>query len=214
MAWWRTNRAASRAAACRSTASTSASGNFRASPASRRAAGRLLMTAALAQELGAKRWRFDSDPRGEAFGDSAGVAARPQGGRGQVHPPAPCADAPFREFSLRPQQGDVRAVFVPLARLQSDLAAEGKVNTILAREQPAWRILKDPLHAGRPRTQAARLDKQHALALESDSAVIGDRPGGQPPLATAKSLGLRVEPVSLTSPIASALAAARSRTRW
>ena len=32
-------------------------------------------------------------------------------------------------FSLRPQQGDVRAVYVPLARLQRDLDEPGKVNT-------------------------------------------------------------------------------------
>ena len=34
-------------------------------------------------------------------------------------------------FSLRPQQGDVRAAFVPLQRLQVDLDQEGRVNTIL-----------------------------------------------------------------------------------
>ncbi len=40
-------------------------------------------------------------------------------------------EAAFREFSLRPQQGDVRAVLVPLARLQRHLDQQGKVNTIL-----------------------------------------------------------------------------------
>ncbi len=39
--------------------------------------------------------------------------------------------APIREFSLRPQQGDVRAAYVPLALLQRDLNQPGKVNTIL-----------------------------------------------------------------------------------
>ncbi|MGH9463244.1 MAG: hypothetical protein ACRD1X_18710, partial [Vicinamibacteria bacterium] len=34
-------------------------------------------------------------------------------------------------FSLRPQQGDVHAAFVPLQRLQVDLDQEGRVNTIL-----------------------------------------------------------------------------------
>src|SRR5262249_5869438 len=41
-----------------------------------------------------------------------------------------------REFSLRPQQGDVRVVYVPLARLQRDLAQPNRVNTILARNRP------------------------------------------------------------------------------
>ena len=41
-----------------------------------------------------------------------------------------------REFSLRPQQGDVRAVYVPLSRLQRDLAQPNRVNTILLPTQP------------------------------------------------------------------------------
>ena len=40
------------------------------------------------------------------------------------------------EFSLRPQQGDLRAVYVPLARLQRDLAEQDRVNTILAASRP------------------------------------------------------------------------------
>ena len=35
------------------------------------------------------------------------------------------------EFSLRPQQSDVRAVFAPLRRIQRDLAVVGTVNTVL-----------------------------------------------------------------------------------
>ena len=35
------------------------------------------------------------------------------------------------EFSIRPQQGDVRAVFVPLRRLQQDLDQPGRVNAML-----------------------------------------------------------------------------------
>jgi len=38
------------------------------------------------------------------------------------------------EFSLRPSQGAVRAVFVPLRRLQQDLDQEGRVNRILVSE--------------------------------------------------------------------------------
>ena len=39
--------------------------------------------------------------------------------------------AQMGEFSLRPQQGSVRAVFVPLKRLQRDLGVENRVNTLL-----------------------------------------------------------------------------------
>ena len=35
------------------------------------------------------------------------------------------------EFSLRPTQGDVLAIFVPLRRLQRDLAQQNRVNTLL-----------------------------------------------------------------------------------
>jgi ABC-type lipoprotein release transport system permease subunit len=41
------------------------------------------------------------------------------------------------EFSLRPQQGAVRAVFVPLQRLQQDLGLQGRVNTLLVADHVA-----------------------------------------------------------------------------
>src|SRR5262245_10171180 len=44
--------------------------------------------------------------------------------------------ASLGEFSLQPQQGDVRAAFVPLARLQQDLGLAGRVNTLLVSSQP------------------------------------------------------------------------------
>lgn len=40
------------------------------------------------------------------------------------------------EFTLRPTQGEVRAVFMPLARLQRELELEGKVNTALLTNAP------------------------------------------------------------------------------
>jgi putative ABC transport system permease protein len=43
--------------------------------------------------------------------------------------------ADLGEFSLRPQQGGVRAVFVPLARLQLDLDLAGRVNTLLVADR-------------------------------------------------------------------------------
>ena len=39
--------------------------------------------------------------------------------------------ASLGEFALTPRQGPVRAVFVPLSRLQRDLAVAGRVNTVL-----------------------------------------------------------------------------------
>ena len=40
------------------------------------------------------------------------------------------------EFSLHPQQGDIRAIFVPLQRAQQDLDLAGRVNTVLVADQP------------------------------------------------------------------------------
>ena len=39
------------------------------------------------------------------------------------------------DFSLQPQQGDVRAVFVPLARLQQEIELPGRVNVMLFSEE-------------------------------------------------------------------------------
>src|SRR5262249_6244969 len=44
---------------------------------------------------------------------------------------AVAAPAELGEFSLRPQQGDVRAVFVPLRRIQQDLELRTQVNALL-----------------------------------------------------------------------------------
>jgi putative ABC transport system permease protein len=40
------------------------------------------------------------------------------------------------EFSIRPQQGEVRAVFVPMKRLQQDLEQPSKANTLLIADGP------------------------------------------------------------------------------
>jgi cell division protein FtsX len=49
------------------------------------------------------------------------------------------APAAMGEFSLNPQQGPVRAVFVSLDRLQRDLDLDGRVNTALLRSVPDLR---------------------------------------------------------------------------
>ena len=45
--------------------------------------------------------------------------------------------ASLGEFSLEPQQGEIRAVFVPLSRLQQDLEAAGRVNNPTMIKAPA-----------------------------------------------------------------------------
>src|SRR5215471_6897164 len=71
-----------------------------------------------------------------------------------------------REFSLRPQQGDVRAVYVPLARLQRGFALPNQVNTILASRQPD---LKQHY-----RLEDLGLRLRDRATLETDSGMIPD----------------------------------------
>jgi putative ABC transport system permease protein len=90
------------------------------------------------------------------------------------------------EFSLRPQQGAVRALFVPLPRLQRNLEQQGKANVILlsARNpdsesdsesgEIAAQILKDKFSLADLGLKVRILSDQRALSLESEGAVIGD----------------------------------------
>jgi len=91
--------------------------------------------------------------------------------------------AALAEFSVRPQQTDVRAVFVSLRRLQKELQLDGKINTILVSERKRsqeWEHSKGQLETIiRERFQLEDLgvkvrvlEQQHCLALESESALI------------------------------------------
>jgi putative ABC transport system permease protein len=102
------------------------------------------------------------------------------------------------EFSLRPQQGPVEAIFVPLARLARDLGQPGKVNTILIAGEPAaapiekllgeHSTLEDLGPTLRP------LDARRGVALESAGAILSDTVA-RAALDTARKLGLESEPV-------------------
>jgi len=90
------------------------------------------------------------------------------------------------EFSLRPTQGTVRAIFVSLSRLQKDLEQPAKVNTILiaGKLRGAERtangplviggILKDRLSLEDLGVKLRVLDSDRGIALESDTAIISD----------------------------------------
>jgi hypothetical protein len=82
------------------------------------------------------------------------------------------------DFSIQPQQGRVRAVFVPLARLQQDLDRRGRVNAIVvaAGGAPLRPVFDAALErAGRLEDFGLTLrplDAPHALALEADSGFL------------------------------------------
>ena len=114
-----------------------------------------------------------------------------------------------RSFSLRAQQGDVRAVYVSLANLQREIVQPGRVNTIIAGNGKLPGVTLADLGirlrelVGRtPRSAAGApagsLDgkrvqggppHQFRLSLETDSAVISDALA-EVATRTAQSMGL------------------------
>ena len=87
------------------------------------------------------------------------------------------------EFSLRPQQGSVKAIFVPLQKLQRELAQEGRVNTILlAAKNPADDVSARVTLAERMLKESFALEDtglklRHlswALSLERESNLMTD----------------------------------------
>lgn len=111
------------------------------------------------------------------------------------------------EFSLRPQQGPVRAIFVSLSFLQKELGQEGKVNTILVADRT---LLNENERQQVPATLASLLkekatledlglklrvlQQQQAIALESDSNIISDAVA-QAAQQSASALSLKTNPV-------------------
>ncbi|MCA1577538.1 MAG: FtsX-like permease family protein [Acidobacteria bacterium] len=91
------------------------------------------------------------------------------------------------EFSLRPQQGPVRAVFVSLSFLQRELDQKDKVNAILVSELSGLdqhertqmsskldSLLKEKATLEDLGVKLRVLEQQHALVLETDSNIIND----------------------------------------
>ena len=91
------------------------------------------------------------------------------------------------EFSVQPQQGETRAVFVPLKLLQKELEQDGKANLILVDENPRSeaesgtqaakievleRILKDTASLEDYGIKLRVLNEQQALSVESSAGFI------------------------------------------
>ncbi|HEY6404044.1 MAG TPA: ABC transporter permease, partial [Blastocatellia bacterium] len=96
------------------------------------------------------------------------------------------------EFSLRPQQGAVRAVFVELKKLQKNLEQDGKANAILLSakndraRQTAEAMLKDRFALADLGLKLRALETQQVVSLESYSAVISDALADRAKAAAAK----------------------------
>jgi ABC-type antimicrobial peptide transport system permease subunit len=111
------------------------------------------------------------------------------------------------EFSVRPGQGEVRAIFVSLLRLQKDLEQPGAANLILVKENEASGGGKAPSRPARMReilrdtsrledlgVKLRVLDGQRGIALESSRGVISDSLYSDAKTAAEQS-GLRFEPI-------------------
>jgi len=75
------------------------------------------------------------------------------------------------EFSLRPTQGDVFAIFVPLRRLQRDLAEQNRVNTLLLASGafPKETVSLDDLGV-----KVRALPQIDGFSVESASGIVSD----------------------------------------
>jgi putative ABC transport system permease protein len=110
----------------------------------------------------------------------------------------PLAPSALGEFSLRPQQGTVRAIFVPLGRLARDLGQPGKVNTILVAGQaaaaPVEKLLRERYALEDLGLTLRPLDAQRGVSLESTAAILSDTIATAA-LDTARKLGVHAEPI-------------------
>jgi putative ABC transport system permease protein len=127
--------------------------------------------------------------------------------------------ASMGEFSLRPSQGDVRAIFVPIARLQTELNQPERVNAVLVAARgtgdtnaaasedadaaaAAARVLERALGPGiqledaglKLRALPAGSSTGAGFVLESDTSILSDALADVA-LKTAGAQGLRATPV-------------------
>ena len=93
-----------------------------------------------------------------------------------VVPPSQLGD-----FSLEAQQGDVRALFVPLARLQGELAIEGRVNALLVSRSPGTsgdaraaleQIVKAEATLADMSLTVETLDRRAVVAIGSNAGLL------------------------------------------
>jgi ABC-type lipoprotein release transport system permease subunit len=98
------------------------------------------------------------------------------------------------EFSIAPQQGEVRAVFVPLDRLQQDVDQPKRINAILvgpglAGDEPLSAALKRHARVDDYGLKVRTLDAQNVIAVEADAGFIDRRLASAVSQAAADSRG-------------------------
>lgn len=163
-------------------------------------AGEVLLSRALAREMAAKAGdrvevrveRPSLIPRESVQGDKDQTA---QVLRLKVAPGviAPVLD----DFSIRARQGEVRALFVPLAWLQAELKLPGRANLVLLAGTQGGQKLAARLRARfqleDTGLQLRRRSGSEELVLEHESTILDDRTAERA-LETARDLGVLARP--------------------
>ena len=100
------------------------------------------------------------------------------------------------EFALQPQQGDIRAVFAPLRRVQRDLDARGEVNTILlgAGDRPVQAGFRSALRLADLGLRVNPSTAERAVSVESVSGIVSE-PLERAIREAAGALGYEAAPV-------------------
>ncbi|HET8676170.1 MAG TPA: ABC transporter permease, partial [Blastocatellia bacterium] len=104
------------------------------------------------------------------------------------------------DFSIRPQQGAARTIFVPLRRLQRDLEQPARVNAILVSAKKAGsnqaleKVLRETFALDDLAIKIRAVSDQSAIALESETAIISDALADSAQATAAKS-GLKTSGV-------------------
>ncbi len=104
------------------------------------------------------------------------------------------APSQLGEFSLRPRQGAVRDLFVPLARLQRDLDQPAKANVVLLSQPAALAAVKAKYRLEDLGIRLRPLDQGRGFSVESDSAILSD-PLAEAVASAAKNSGAAAMPL-------------------
>jgi hypothetical protein len=104
--------------------------------------------------------------------------------------------AQLGEFTLRPQQAEVRAIFAPLRRVQRDLEADDRVNTVLiaAGAAPSRNDVRSALRLEDLGIRVTVPAADRAISLESVSGIVSE-PLEAAARTAARKLNLTPTPV-------------------
>ncbi|MBM3797452.1 MAG: hypothetical protein FJW31_26155, partial [Acidobacteria bacterium] len=155
------------------------------------------MSPALAEELGAK----SGDTLLLRLEKPTDIPAESVFGRKEVSVPAlrfaaqgTLEASRLGEFALRPQHGPVKALFVPLARLQKEIGAAGRINTIVSAQSGAESTLREKFTLEDLGLRVRTFADRNAAQLETVSGLFSSALG-QRVQEAARLAGVQATPL-------------------